>query len=165
MISPRLTYGGGHFFAQARCKGDVHIDDHHTSEDVAITVGQCLAEALGTKAGCVRMGWAEGSCGEARVLLCMDLSNRPYFEHDLRPPGEMAGDMSVEMLLHVFDSLATSARMTVHVLQLAVGRAEDAALDLALATAQAFGLALRQTAAIDPRRGGATASSKGTLSA
>lgn len=146
------------------CSGDVQIDDHHSAEDVAIAVGQSLHQALGTKAGCNRMGSAEASENGAVVEVVVDLSNRPHFECDLRLLSEWAGGMATEMVLHVFASLATNAHSTVHVVQRAGGEGDDACADLAIATARAFGLALRQCAAIDPRRAGLTASSKGTLS-
>ncbi len=160
-------FGRAQIGLSAYCKGDLYVDDHHTSEDVAIAAGQCMHAALGSKAGCVRMGYAEGCCGGARVVAVVDLSNRPHFEHNLRFRGEFAGDMSCEMLEHAFASLTTEARITVHVLQLEGGAGADgpSALDLAIATARAYGAALKATTAIDPRRAGQTASSKGTLSA
>ncbi|KAG8457873.1 hypothetical protein KFE25_009771 [Diacronema lutheri] len=156
-------------YAQMRlavsCDGDVHIDDHHTAEDVAIAVGQSLADALGTKAGCNRMGSADACEGRARVEVVVDLSNRPHFESDLELREEWADGMACEMVLHVFASLTTNALCTVHVVQRAAGDGDGACAELAIATARAYGLALRQCAVIDPRRAGLTASSKGTLSA
>lgn len=147
-----------------RCAGDLHIDDHHSIEDVGIALGQCLGAALGDKAGCNRMGCAAAAEGGAQVEVVVDLSNRPHYESDLVLDAEYTGDMASEMVEHFFDSLATSARSTVHVRQLARGRGPSACAELATATARALGLALRQCAAIDPRRAGMTASSKGTLS-
>lgn len=73
------------------CDGDRHIDDHHTAEDVAITLGQCFAEALGDKVGCARMACAEGAHGGACVRAVLDLSNRPHFESDLPLDEEYVG--------------------------------------------------------------------------
>ncbi len=73
----------------AECHGDLFIDDHHSTEDVCIALGQCLHEALGSKAGCNRMGCATAAEGSARVQVVMDLSNRPYFEHNLGLNEEM----------------------------------------------------------------------------
>lgn len=176
-------------------RGDLWIDDHHTTEDVAITVGQVLAEALGDKAGCNRMGRAvatvaggedvddvggEAASGSgaaksrdeaaggtatvaaaATVEVVMDLSNRPYLANGLQFRGEFVGDMSAEMIDHMFMSIATNGQMTVHIVEHSKG-ANDA--DLAAAAARAFGRCLRQCIAVDPRRAGAVASSKGTLS-
>jgi imidazoleglycerol-phosphate dehydratase len=175
-----------------RCDGDRHIDDHHTAEDVAITVGQCLFEALGDKAGLARMGCAEGASGAAHVRAVMDLSNRPHFESDLPLDEELVGDgraptaapashggagddadgaaacggvLSCEMLFHVFLSLTLEARATCHLELRADCVASGHTLDVALAAAQAYGAALARAMRVDPRRRGAVASSKGTLSA
>mmetsp|Transcript_9609 Transcript_9609/g.11146 ORF Transcript_9609/g.11146 Transcript_9609/m.11146 type:complete len:92 (+) Transcript_9609:2-277(+) len=91
----------------------------------------------------------------------MDLSNRPCLTHNLSLDCEYVGDMSVEMLDHVLDSLVMNGQMTVHIVE----KAKGDIMDLAMATALAFGRALRLCAAVDPRRAGKTASSKGTLSA
>ncbi|CAJ1406317.1 unnamed protein product [Effrenium voratum] len=148
------------FRLTAQCSGDTWIDEHHSAEDVMITVGQATAEALGPKAGCCRMAWAEQRSGAAEVLCVMDLSNRPSFCSDLQLDEEMAGDLPSEMVHHCFESFVTNALMTVHLVQVKPGGAKD----LALAAAKATGEALKQCIAIDPRRAGATASSKGTLS-
>ena len=92
----------------------------------------------------------------------MDLSNRPCLTQNLSlHDDEYVGDLSTEMFDHVLDSLVMNGQMTVHVLQKSKGNVKD----LVIATAEAFGRALRLCAAVDPRRAGKTASSKGTLSA
>lgn len=96
----------------------------------------------------------------------MDLSNRPCMTHNLSLASnpnneEYAGDISVEMLDHVLESLVMNNKSTVHIVEKKVGRN---VLETALATAMAFDRALRMCAAVDPRRAGKTASSKGTLS-
>ncbi|KAL3764491.1 hypothetical protein ACHAW5_004754 [Stephanodiscus triporus] len=185
-----------------RCTGDLYVDDHHTSEDVAIALGQALDEALGTRAGLNRMWCAVGAHGEdsrsilpvsrneifvsiaelvvqtharrplqtssffyidAEVEVTMDLSNRPHVIHDLfrSTSEEYAGDMSVEMIVHALESLATNSKSTVHIVERKVG---TSALETSLATAMAYGRALRMCGAVDPRRAGTIASSKGTLS-
>jgi len=165
------------------CEGDRHIDDHHTAEDVAITLGQCLHESLGDKAGLARMGCAEGSHGGARVRGVLDLSNRPHFESDLAldeefvggvgedgateaSPGDAlcGGVLSCEMLFHVFDSLTLEMRSTCHLEVVEDAGAPGHTLDLALAAASAYGAALSRAIRVDLRRRGAVASSKGTLS-
>jgi len=78
------------------CEGDRYIDDHHSAEDVAITLGQCLHEALGDKAGLARMGCAEGEYGSARVRAVLDLSNRPHFCSDLSLDEEFVGGLGAE---------------------------------------------------------------------
>lgn len=152
------------------CTGDLWVDDHHTAEDVSIAVGQCLTQALGTKAGLNRMWCARqplASGGEEAVEVTMDLSNRPCLTHNLALEDvdeEMIGDLSVEMLDHVLDSLVVNGRMTVHVL-FSPGGGSSTLEDRAVATAAAFGKALKFCAMVDYRRKGITASSKGTLSA
>jgi len=151
---------------EGKCNGDLYVDDHHTSEDVSIALGQVLNIAFGTKAGLNRMWCAEGIYGDAEVEVTMDLSNRPCITHNLSLSSnpneeEYAGDLSVEMLDHVIESLVMNSRSTVHILEKKVGKT---VLETALATAVAYGKALRMCAAVDPRRAGKTASSKGTLS-
>lgn len=93
----------------------------------------------------------------------MDLSNRPCLTHDLDLSfhnEEKVGDLSTEMIEHIFESLTMNGQMTVHVVQIKVGTAGE----LSTATMRAFGKALSRCVAVDPRRSGATASSKGTLS-
>lgn len=144
------------------CKGDTWVDDHHTAEDVSIAVGKVLNTALGTKAGLNRMWCSSSKVGEALVEVTMDLSNRPCLTQNLSlHDDEYVGDLSTEMFDHVLDSLVMNGQMTVHVLQKSKGNVND----LVIATAEAFGRALRLCAAVDPRRAGKTASSKGTLSA
>jgi imidazoleglycerol-phosphate dehydratase len=152
---------------QVTCSGDLWVDDHHSSEDVAIAVGKNLNEALGTKAGLNRMWCAEAHVGSALVEVVMDLSNRPCLTHNLslseNTQGlEYAEDLSIEMFEHVLDSLVMNSQMTVHIVQKCDASCHVS--DLILATGMAFGKALRYCIAVDPRRAGATASSKGTLS-
>jgi imidazoleglycerol-phosphate dehydratase len=157
------------------CRGDLHIDEHHTAEDVAIAVGQALNQALGDKAGLNRMWCSASSCDARRVHATVDLSNRPCLTHNLQLERmEFIGpDLSCEMFEHVLDSLTVHARMTVHLVQhnnndLGGDHSEtDQAYGefLVKATAVSLGQALKYCCMVDQRRAGATASSKGTLSA
>lgn len=151
---------------EAKCNGDLYVDDHHTSEDVSIALGQVLNTAFGTKAGLNRMWCATGNYGDAEVEVTMDLSNRPCITHNLSLSSnpndeEYAGDLSIEMLDHVLESLVMNSKSTVHIVE---NKAGKTVLETAMATAIAYGAALRMCAAVDPRRAGKTASSKGTLS-
>jgi imidazoleglycerol-phosphate dehydratase len=147
-----------------KCKGDLYVDDHHSTEDVGIALGQVLTQALGTKAGLNRMWCARARVGKSFVEVTMDLSNRPCMTENLTLCNEeyvVEGQaLTTEMLHHFFESLITNAHMTVHILQLEEG---DTMKDCAFATAAAFGKALKLCMAVDPRRAGTTASSKGTL--
>mmetsp|Transcript_22718 Transcript_22718/g.41303 ORF Transcript_22718/g.41303 Transcript_22718/m.41303 type:complete len:428 (-) Transcript_22718:29-1312(-) len=148
-----------------QCSGDLWVDDHHTTEDVAIAVGQVLNMALGTKAGLNRMWCAKGTYGDAVVEVTMDLSNRPCLTHNLTfaDSGEeyVGGALTVEMMDHALESLVMNGHMTVHIVEEEVGKSVK---ETAFAAAVAFGKALRYCSAVDPRRAGKTASSKGTLS-
>eukprot|EP00933_Yihiella_yeosuensis_P054104 TRINITY_DN5245_c0_g2_i1.p1 TRINITY_DN5245_c0_g2~~TRINITY_DN5245_c0_g2_i1.p1 ORF type:complete len:471 (-),score=97.13 TRINITY_DN5245_c0_g2_i1:199-1575(-) len=167
ILSAIQTQSGVHM--KVSCSGDLWIDDHHSAEDVTITIGKALNDSLGSKAGINRMGYASADYGAASILCVMDLSNRPCLISDLRLDAcdeEMVGDLSVEMIQHCFESLVMNSLISVHFFQLEDKANEKApgAKDVSLAAAKAFGLALKQCAAVDPRRAGATASSKGTLS-
>lgn len=160
-----------------QCKGDLWVDDHHTAEDVSIAIGQCLTQALGNKAGLNRMWLGEANHEDATVEVTMDLSNRPYFGHNLHETlgrqeyvdensdtvADNASLLSCEMLEHCLDSLVVNSRMTVHIVEKDAKETTSVA-DVAVATAMAFGRALRVCAMVDERRAGTTASSKGTLS-
>jgi imidazoleglycerol-phosphate dehydratase len=147
------------------CRGDLFVDDHHTSEDVSIAFGQVLTKGLGNQ-GLVsdRMWCAKADFGQAQVEVTMDLSNRPCLTQNLTltEAEYVGGALTTEMLAHVLESLAMNALMTVHIVEEI--RAGADVRETALATAMAFGRALQMCAAVDPRRAGATASSKGTLS-
>jgi imidazoleglycerol-phosphate dehydratase len=153
----------GEMSLKIECHGDLFVDDHHTSEDVAIAIGQIWNKALGTKAGLNRMWCAEATHGIACVEVTMDLSNRPCITHDLTLTEDeyVDGILTTEMFHHVLESLTMNALMTVHIAEKTRGLTVK---DTALATATAFGRALHMCAAVDPRRAGTTASSKGTLS-
>lgn len=148
------------------------IMQHHTAEDVSIAIGQCLTQALGTKAGLNRMWVSEAQCEKAKVEVTMDLSNRPCLRHNLHDSlgiqecvdsdaTSSRCPLSCEMMEHVLDSLVMNGRMTVHVVEKQPGATLQETI---MCTAKAFGKALRVCAMVDQRRAGQTASSKGTLS-
>lgn len=164
---------------QIQCTGDLWVDDHHTAEDVSIAVGQCLTQALGTKAGLNRMWIADGQIdGGNKVEVTMDLSNRPYLGHNLHDtlglaeyidPETNSGEcpLTCEMFEHVLDSLVMNGRMTVHIVESSSTPTDSpppSVRNTVMATAKAFGAALRVCSMVDQRRAGQTASSKGTLS-
>lgn len=143
------------------CVGDLYICEHHTVEDVALAVGQSLCEALADRRGCVRMAVAQQSHHKAAVEVVMDLSNRPGCFSDIKLNHEMVGDMSAEMVVHFFESIASSTRLTMHLVQKSD---QGSDLDRVLAAAAAMGTAFEICGRVDPRRSGKVASSKGTLS-
>lgn len=98
-----------------RCKGDLHIDDHHTAEDCAIALGQALDRALGERRGIVRFGYAYAPLDEALARVVVDLSGRPYPVVNLGLRREALGGIACENIAHVFVSLAMSSRSSLHV--------------------------------------------------
>lgn len=97
------------------CKGDLHIDDHHTVEDCALTLGSALAQALGEVRGIKRYGSAMAPLDEALARAVVDVSGRPHAVIDLGLKRDMIGTCSAEMLVHAMESFAQNARLTVHV--------------------------------------------------
>ncbi|KAG5417365.1 HIS3 [Candida metapsilosis] len=97
------------------CIGDLHIDDHHTSEDVGIALGLAFNKALGAIKGVKRFGHGYAPLDEALSRAVVDLSNRPYAVVDLGLKREKIGDLSTEMIPHVLESFAQSASITMHV--------------------------------------------------
>ncbi|GME80497.1 hypothetical protein B5S31_g4551 [[Candida] boidinii] len=97
------------------CIGDLHIDDHHTSEDVGIALGEAFKKALGHIKGIKRFGYGYAPLDEALSRAVVDLSNRPFAVINLNLKREKIGDLSCEMIPHVLESFATSAHITLHV--------------------------------------------------
>jgi len=142
-----------------RAKGDIDIDAHHTVEDTAIALGQALREALGDKSGISRFGDALVPLDETLVLAAVDLSGRPYVVHE-EPEGmaPLIGTYDSTLTRHVFESLAASAGICLHVRVLS-GRNPHHIVE---AQFKAVARALRTAVAPDPRTGGVP-STKGVL--
>lgn len=94
--------------------GDLEVDDHHTTEDVGIVLGQALRAALGDKRGIARYGWAYAPMDETLVRTALDLSGRPYCVYDVPVPVPKVGTFDTELVAHFFQSLAYASLMTVH---------------------------------------------------
>ena len=124
-----------------RCEGDLHVDDHHTSEDVALTLGQALDQALGDRRGITRFGQALVPLDEALTRVAIDLSGRPFADVNLGLTREALGSLSTENIPHALQTFATAARLTLHVDVLKGEndhhRAESAFKGLAVALRQA----------------------------
>jgi imidazoleglycerol-phosphate dehydratase len=144
-----------------RADGDLHIDAHHTVEDVAIALGQAFAEALGDKQGITRYGDATIPMDEVLVQAAVDLSGRPYFVHD--EPADMTPmigpDFPTSLTKHVLESFALNARITLHVRVLSAGRDAHHIVE---GQFKALARALRTAVALDPRVRGVP-STKGAL--
>jgi imidazoleglycerol-phosphate dehydratase len=143
-------------------EGDVHVDAHHTVEDVAIVFGDALREALGDKSGIRRFGSSLVPLDEALVQCAVDVSGRPYCVHVGEPEGQayvmIGGSYVGSLTRHVFESLASHAGIALHVRVLS-GRDPHHIVE---AQFKAVARALREAVALDPREGGVP-STKGTL--
>jgi len=149
----------GRFDLTVEATGDLHIDQHHTMEDIALVLGQAVDEALGGREGIVRMGDALVPLDEALVQCVIDISGRPFAATSLEFIGEMMGDAPTQMVSHVLRSFATTAKLTLHVRQLAGANDHH----IAEATMKALGRALDAATAYDPRIAGQVPSTKETL--
>eukprot|EP01064_Diplonema_japonicum_P010087 TRINITY_DN1743_c0_g3_i1.p1 TRINITY_DN1743_c0_g3~~TRINITY_DN1743_c0_g3_i1.p1 ORF type:complete len:197 (+),score=35.27 TRINITY_DN1743_c0_g3_i1:52-642(+) len=98
-----------------KCKGDLHIDDHHTAEDCGLSLGQAFKQAVGEPKGIERYGHAYCPLDEALSRAVVDISGRPHASIDLGLKREMLGTLSCEMVPHVLESFASEARITLHV--------------------------------------------------
>jgi imidazoleglycerol-phosphate dehydratase len=139
--------------------GDLHIDAHHTVEDIGITVGQALARALGDKKGIRRYGHAYVPLDEALSRVVIDLSGRPGLVYHCEFSRAMIGGFDVDLFREFFQGLVNHAALTLHVDNLRGVNAHHQAETLF----KAFGRALRVAVEPDPRAAGVTPSTKGTL--
>ncbi len=141
------------------CQGDLHIDAHHTAEDIAICLGQAIAQALGDRGGIVRTAHAFVPMDEALCFAAIDISGRPYAVIQASFATPMLGTLPTDLFWHIFESIAIHARITLH-LQVHYGRNDH---HQAEGLWKAFGRALDAATRIDPRLQGAVPSTKGTL--
>ena len=139
--------------------GDLHIDAHHTVEDVGITLGQALDKALGSKMGVRRYGHAYVPLDEALSRVVVDLSGRPGLDYHVEYPRALIGDFDVDLLREFFQGLVNHAKITVHIDALRGRNAHH----IAETIFKAFGRALRMAVEPDPRAGDAMPSTKGSL--
>lgn len=139
--------------------GDLHVDQHHTTEDSAIALGQAIAQALGDKGGIGRYGTAYSPMDETLVRVALDISGRPYLVWKARFTQEKLGEWDTELVEHWFHSVAQAAGITLHV-QLLYGQNNHHVCEAAF---KGFARAMRQAVELDPRKGGAVPSTKGQL--
>jgi imidazoleglycerol-phosphate dehydratase len=140
-------------------KGDLHIDGHHTVEDVGITFGQAVAQARGAKTGVRRYGHAYVPLDEALSRVVVDLSGRPGLEFNVAFARPLIGSFDVDLLHEFFQGFVNHALVTLHVDNLKGKNAHHQAETVF----KAFGRALRMAVEIDPRAQGILPSTKGTL--
>ncbi len=142
-----------------RAKGDLHIDFHHTTEDVGIVLGQALARAVGDKRGVRRYGQSLLPMDEALVEAALDLSGRPFLAWDVAFERDKIGPMDTELFEEFFRAFAMNGLLTLHVTR----RAGRNAHHVAEAAFKAVARALRMAVEADPRAEGAIPSTKGSL--
>jgi imidazoleglycerol-phosphate dehydratase len=139
--------------------GDLHIDQHHTTEDTGIAIGEAVLLALGDKRGITRYGSAYAPMDETLTRVSLDISGRPYFVWKASFSMPRLGEWDTELIEHWFMSFATAAGITLHVENLYGANNHH----IVESCYKALARALRQAVEIDPRKGDAIPSTKGTL--
>ncbi len=144
---------------KVRCKGDLHIDTHHSVEDVGIALGQALGEAVGDKMGINRYGHSYVAMDEALSRAALDLSGRPYLVWNIDFSREHLGEMEVECFREFFQAFSQAGGITLH-LEALYGENNHHMIESLF---KACAKALRMAVTIDPRAKGALPSTKGRL--
>jgi len=142
-----------------QAEGDLHIDDHHTVEDVGITLGMAIAQAAGDKAGLRRYGHAYVPLDEALSRVVVDFSGRPGLQYHVDYTRARIGSFDVDLAREFFQGLVNHALITLHIDNLRGANAHHQCETIF----KAFGRALRMALEVDPRMGGAVPSTKGVL--
>jgi imidazoleglycerol-phosphate dehydratase len=154
-----LLAAHGLFDLEIRAQGDLHVDAHHTTEDVAIVLGQALNQALGERRGIQRSGHACVPMDESLAFVAVDLSGRPYSVVQVTWHTAHIGQLPTSLVAHFLESLAVHGRLNLHA-HVLYGRDDH---HQAEALFKALGRALDQAVQLDPRRGDEVPSTKGTL--
>lgn len=144
---------------EVKAKGDLHIDDHHTVEDIGITLGQALAKAVADKRGIRRYGHAYVPLDEALSRVVIDFSGRPGLEYHVEFPRASVGGFDVDLFREFFTGLVNHAWVTVHIDNIR----GDNAHHIIETVFKAFGRALRMAVECDPRSADVIPSTKGKL--
>jgi imidazoleglycerol-phosphate dehydratase len=138
------------FDLEIEAKGDVEIDDHHTVEDVGITLGQAFREALGSAEGISRFGSFVLPMAESKVEVALDISNRPYFCYDVELTNHKIGDFDALLSEDFFYAFSQNAGIDLHITK-SYGRSPHHVIE---AVFKGVARALRLAVAVDPREGG-----------
>lgn len=144
---------------EVHATGDIEIDDHHTNEDVGITMGMALAKALGDRKGIHRFGNFVAPLDEALIQVALDFSGRPHLSYGLQIPTERVGTYDTQLVREFFVALVNHSQMTLHIRQLDGINSHH----IIEATFKAFARAMRMAIEVDPRRASQIPSSKGVL--
>ncbi len=142
-----------------QAEGDLHIDAHHTAEDIGITLGQAVAKAVGDKRGIVRYGHAYVPLDEALSRVVIDFSGRPGLEYHIDFPRARIGDFDVDLFREFFQGFVNHAQVSLHIDNLRGRNAHH----IAETVFKAFGRAVRMALEMDPRMQGIMPSTKGSL--
>lgn len=142
-----------------RAKGDLEIDDHHTNEDVGITLGMALNQALGDRKGIHRFGQFVAPLDEALVQVVLDFSGRPHLSYGLSIPTERVGTYDTQLVREFFVAVVNHSQMTLHLRQLDGINSHH----IIEASFKAFARAMRMAMEVDPRRAQTIPSSKGVI--
>ena len=149
----------GLFDLAIKAKGDLHIDAHHTVEDIGITIGQSFKQALGSKKGVVRYGHAYIPLDEALTRVVLDLSGRPGFEYDVTFNRDKIGEFDVDLFYEFFQGLVNHAGISLHIDNIKGRNAHH----IAETMFKGFGRALRMAVTLDQRALEQLPSTKGSL--
>lgn len=149
----------GLFDLEVRAEGDLEIDDHHTNEDVGITLGQALHQAMGDRKGIVRFGHFVAPLDEALIQVALDFSGRPHLSYGLEIPTQRVGTYDTQLVREFFVAIVNHSQMTLHIRQLAGLNSHH----IIEATFKAFARAMRMATETDPRRAHTIPSSKGVI--
>ncbi|NJN30281.1 MAG: imidazoleglycerol-phosphate dehydratase HisB [Synechococcales cyanobacterium RM1_1_8] len=149
----------GMFDLEVQATGDIEIDDHHTNEDVGITLGMALGQALGDRKGITRFGHFLAPLDEALVQVVLDFSGRPHLSYGLEIPTQRVGTYDTQLVREFFVAIVNHSQMTLHIRQLDGINSHH----IIEATFKAFARALRMATEVDPRRAGLIPSSKGVI--
>lgn len=144
---------------EVKATGDIEIDDHHTNEDVGITLGMALAQALGDRKGIHRFGHFVAPLDESLIQVTLDFSGRPHLSYGLEIPTQRVGTYDTQLVREFFVAVVNHSQMTLHIKQLDGINSHH----IIEATFKAFARATRMAVEVDPRRAGTIPSSKGVL--
>lgn len=149
----------GNFDLDVTCDGDIHVDSHHSVEDLGIVLGMCIKEALGDKKGITRYGQMTIPMDEAMVTTTLDLSGRPYLVYNATLPMPLLGNYETEMTKEFFKAVSDQSLMTLHINE-AYGENTHHIIE---AMFKSFARALKQAVSIDEANKNKVVSSKGLL--
>ena len=157
MLTLFAKHGG--FDLTVKCKGDIAVDYHHTTEDIGICLGQAFTKALGDKKGIVRYGNMILPMDEALILSAIDLSGRSFFVKDLNIPASKVGDFDTELCEEFFYAFVRSAECTLHIKQLSGSNSHH----IIEGTFKSVARSLKQAVSIDKNLKDQIPSTKGVL--